>query len=859
MSDKSKGAWAFDLDGVLATRQHPFNPYTVGEPVLPILDLALEAVREGRKVYCFTARASSTDPGMHRAVREWLDRHGLEGVRITNTKTSDIAVYYDDRAVQVIPDTGELVEKVAAFMVRKTTMVEKHDDHCPHCDHKFTEKGYPRPDFEQAEREGIEPMDADQLCPACNGVVDSPELTDEQIESYQGFGGESMKPILLKQREKKRAIRAKRAADSPRNENIPQRGRTLVTYVPATALEAVDERVHTHTKTMPDNSVIDILKLIDLVKNREPQEILLDDLDAPRGKNKATGFSEKRYAAADTAYPLLVGPGNYLVDGRHRYFKLRDAGATKTKAHALTRDEIAAATLLQETKEATGDKLQRMWARKGWCPECGGKPTNYEFLKTHSNAECSACGNSFDVNAARQKKASDTKAFQKALDDSTVPSDMQFLVQDDHCIVNAGDWHEREEIDAALNVANQFFGEVTEENECGRYPGYKAFNATAKKKASTVPTRTGPQAILEALRRLDPDKLREHAMQQIKSGKITQRDRGVKMLNALEGLKRNNLKPEELMISRVPVLPPAFRPFAMLGNTYVPGDANELYQDLFKHRNLHKETLASLGERGAGETRLNMLNTVRALYGYGDPVSPKLKERAPAGYLGQILGTGPKHSFVIRKLLSKPLDNVGRSVITVDPDMDMNHVSIPRDMAWSSYGSMVQRRLVRSGMGHRDAIMAVKDRTRDADLALQQEMKERPLLISRAPAWHKFNYMGSYAKVHDGDHIAVNPYIMAGHGADVDGDTMTVHVPVLPDSVQEVKDKLMADKMLFSIKDPEHVVPQIKHEQTLGIWTASKRPPQKVHQFQTSQEALAAMGRGDVKLEDEIDIPDDQL
>ena len=388
--------------------------------------------------------------------------------------------------------------------------------------------------------------------------------------------------------------------------------------------------------------------------------------------------------------------------------------------------------------------------------------------------------------------------------------------------------------------------------------GAPAVPATAQEKSASVQAEnlTGPHGILQALKNLDVDALRKQAQDDIASGKITRRDKGVKMLNALEGLRRNNIKPEELMIHRIPVLPPAFRPFAFLGNTYVPGDANELYQDIFKHRAVHDETLKTLGEGGAALTRMNLLNATRALYGYGDPVSPKLKERAPAGYLTQILGDGPKHSFFQRRLISKTIDNVGRSVITVDPDMDMNHSSIPRDMAWTMAGSAVQRRLAQMGMSPVEAIKAVKDRSREATQALEQHLKETPFLLGRSPAWHKFNNVGQYMHIHDGPHIAINPYIAAGLGADHDGDQVNVSLPVLPDSIQEAKDKLMPDKMLFSIKDPERTVALPKHEQTLGIWTASKRPATKVTRFASGQEALAAMQGGDVKLHDEIEIPD---
>lgn len=88
------------------------------------------------------------------------------------------------------------------------------------------------------------------------------------------------------------------------------------------------EHIHTHTKTLSDGSKLDIHKLIELVKNKPVERISLNELDAPKKPNKKTGFSLNRYKNTDTKYPLIVDKNNFLLDGRHRYFKLKDQGET---------------------------------------------------------------------------------------------------------------------------------------------------------------------------------------------------------------------------------------------------------------------------------------------------------------------------------------------------------------------------------------------------------------------------------------------------------------------------------------------------------------------------------------------------
>ncbi len=291
---------------------------------------------------------------------------------------------------------------------------------------------------------------------------------------------------------------------------------------------------------------------------------------------------------------------------------------------------------------------------------------------------------------------------------------------------------------------------------------------------SEVVTNTGPMAIYRALKALDPKALKEAADKDVKSGKITRRDKAVKILQVLDGLQRTGVAPHQLMIKKVPVIPPQFRPYATMGDSLVPGAANELYQDLMRNIDLHKRTTRTLGDAGATLTRRNLLASVRAAYGYGDPVSPKLQGRGTKGFLQQILGDSPKFGFVQRRLLSKPIDSVGRGVITVNPDLDMNQISLPEDMAWELYGSHVQRRLVqRMGMSPGQAFKALADRTPEATNALKQEMTPgigRPVIYSRAPAWHKFNTVSGWPLMHKGTNIAINPYVTAGLNADFDGD-----------------------------------------------------------------------------------------
>jgi len=267
---------------------------------------------------------------------------------------------------------------------------------------------------------------------------------------------------------------------------------------------------------------------------------------------------------------------------------------------------------------------------------------------------------------------------------------------------------------------------------------------------------TGPEAIEAYLANLDLKKLEEDHRHQIKHGGKTKRARSVRILNAIDGFKRNNVAPKDLMVRSVPVIPPQFRPFSAAGSTFIPGDANEMYKDLIEYKKLYEENAELLGHQNSGHVYKDLNNAVRAVYGFGESPNPKTVQRKVKGFFQQITGTGPKHSFMQAKLMSKTQDTVGRGVIIPDADYDMNEIGLPANMAWTIYANYVQRRLVQGGMAPGQALKHVKERSDMAKKALEAEFQVRPVVYTRAPSWHKFNVVAGTPRLVDGDAIRIN-------------------------------------------------------------------------------------------------------
>lgn len=230
--------------------------------------------------------------------------------------------------------------------------------------------------------------------------------------------------------------------------------------------------------------------------------------------------------------------------------------------------------------------------------------------------------------------------------------------------------------------------------------------------------------------------------------------------------------------------------------------------------------------------------------------------QVPSGLLvvrreGKVCVSG--NSFYQSKMLSKPVDSVGRGVVVPDADLGMDEVGIPESMAWKLYGNYIQRRLVQSGMSPGSALRHVKERTPQALKALESEMPNRPVVMTRSPAWHKTNCVGQIPHIVKGDAIQANTFLAEAMTLDHDGDTASIHVPSSREAVADVRDKMMVSKQIWSIKDRTKSLHNPKHEQLIGLSMGYDKGGQK-RRFATEDEAMKAIEDGQIDLNDDIEI-----
>jgi DNA-directed RNA polymerase beta subunit len=366
---------------------------------------------------------------------------------------------------------------------------------------------------------------------------------------------------------------------------------------------------------------------------------------------------------------------------------------------------------------------------------------------------------------------------------------------------------------------------------------------------------TGPEAVTKSLAGLNLDREIERARQDIDAGKKTLRDAAIRRLGYLKSAKKDGIHPSDWVWHKVPVLPPVFRPVSVMSGNKRPmvADPNILYKELFDA----SQNLGSMKGQveDVGPERLAVYDAIKAVAGLDDPIHPKTVERGVKGILQNVLGSSPKFGSVQRKLLSAPVDLVGRAVIVPNPDLDIDSVGIPEEHAWSVYKPFIVRRLVRRGMQHSAAAQAVADKDPKARAALGEEMGARPVILDRAPVLHRYGVMAFWPRLIKGDTIHLSPLVTAGYGADFDGDQMNYQVPAGDDAVKEAVAKMLPSKNLLAASNFQvHQIPT--REFAAGLWMASKPPDKDKHPitFASTKDAVAAYRRGEIDVDTPIEI-----
>ncbi len=355
------------------------------------------------------------------------------------------------------------------------------------------------------------------------------------------------------------------------------------------------------------------------------------------------------------------------------------------------------------------------------------------------------------------------------------------------------------------------------------------------------------------------DKKIEEMKRYIESGKKTKRDDAAKLLAFLTTLKNNKLHPKDLYLSKVPILPVQYRPATAMGDIVLTSDINNLYKDLILNNNALKN-LKDVPDDVKNRLKANQYAAVKAVYGLGDPIAQKHKEKHIKGLLSTALGLkggSAKTTMFQSKVVNKTLDLVGRAVLTPDAKLDIDQASVPQDLLWHIYKPFLIRRMVLRGIPAVKASEYIEHKNPLALQAMNEELLSRPGIVSRDPSLHKFNLTGFYLVPNPNPKdktIKLNPLVFKSFNADNDGDQLNISIPAGEDARKEVMEKMLPSKNLLS---PKNIAPiyMPSNEAALGLFQlSSEKKDNTPKKFKTNKEVVDAFKKGLLHPGDLVDI-----
>ncbi len=377
----------------------------------------------------------------------------------------------------------------------------------------------------------------------------------------------------------------------------------------------------------------------------------------------------------------------------------------------------------------------------------------------------------------------------------------------------------------------------------------------------------GAEALYDILARLDLDTMAKELWREVKTTRSKQkRKKAIKRLRICESLRKSNNRPEWMILTVLPVIPPDLRPMVQLdGGRFATSDLNDLYRRVINRNNRLKRLL----ELGAPDVIVR--NEKRMLQEAVDSLidnSQRGKALSRRGRrelksLSDML-KGKKGRFR-RNLLGKRVDYSGRSVIVVGPHLKLHQCGLPKTMALELYRPFVISKLISYNYASnvKSARRSIEREKPEVWEVLEEVIRDRPVLLNRAPTLHRLGIQAFEPILVEGKAIQIHPLVCAAFNADFDGDQMAVHVPLSDKAVEEARRLMLSTINLLAPRDGEPIVGPAK-DMVLGVYYLTMEADDKLGEgmvFADMDEVELAYALGRVDLHAKIKLqhayPDD--
>ncbi len=355
----------------------------------------------------------------------------------------------------------------------------------------------------------------------------------------------------------------------------------------------------------------------------------------------------------------------------------------------------------------------------------------------------------------------------------------------------------------------------------------KEYRDAYDKYGNTFRAGMGAESIKELLEAIDLEKESEDLKKELKNSTGQKRARIIKRLEVVEAFRCSGNRPEWMILTVIPVIPPDIRPMVQLdGGRFATSDLNDLYRRIINRNNRLKRLL----ELGApdiivrNEKRM-LQEAVDALIDNGRRGRPVTGpgNRALKSLSDMLKG---KQGRFRQNLLGKRVDYSGRSVIVVGPELKIYQCGLPKEMAIELFKPFVMKELVGKGLAHniKAAKKMVERLQPEVWDVLEDVIKEHPVMLNRAPTLHRLGIQAFEPVLVEGKAIKLHPLVCTAYNADFDGDQMAVHVPLFVEAQAECRFMLLSPNNLLKPSDGAPVaVPS--QDMVLGIYYLTLEKP----------------------------------
>ena len=385
------------------------------------------------------------------------------------------------------------------------------------------------------------------------------------------------------------------------------------------------------------------------------------------------------------------------------------------------------------------------------------------------------------------------------------------------------------------------------------------YQEAREKWGSTFRVGMGAESIKELLENIDLEKEYTELTEGLKGATGQKRARIVKRLEVVEAFRESGNKPEWMIMTNIPVIPPDLRPMVQLdGGRFATSDLNDLYRRII-NRNNRLRRLLELGAPDIivrNEKRM-LQEAVDALIDNGRRGRPVTGpgNRALKSLSDMLKG---KSGRFRQNLLGKRVDYSGRSVIVVGPELKIYQCGLPKEMAIELFKPFVMKELVQNGTAHniKNAKKMVERLQPEVWDVLEEVIKEHPVMLNRAPTLHRLGIQAFEPILVEGKAIQLHPLVCTAFNADFDGDQMAVHLPLSVEAQAECRFLLLSPNNLLKPSDGGPVaVPS--QDMVLGIYYLTQERPGAKGEgmiFKSFNEALLAYENAAVTLHSRVKV-----